>query len=204
MGSPGDEAMRQEEEKAHSVSDNPRFRHLLYRSYPKAVGGRHGEQPECRSWRNPAGRQRLLDPGDSSSAGSCPSVKDEPTVCRPRRSGSWPVEPDRPRRLPPLSSPSWRGTRITATAPVSLSRPSRRTPGVCYDMLGNVAEWCLDYYAAYDQAAVEDPRGPSTGRARVVRGGSWKNFRPALRPAARSSAPEAYQLGYIGFRVVLE
>jgi formylglycine-generating enzyme required for sulfatase activity len=46
--------------------------------------------------------------------------------------------------------------------------------------------------------------GPATGKARVVRGGSWRSFPPALRCAARTGAPESYQLPHVGLRVVRE
>lgn len=40
-----------------------------------------------------------------------------------------------------------------------------------YDMSGNVDEWCSDWYGNYTSAAVTDPKGASSGSARVTRGG---------------------------------
>lgn len=42
-----------------------------------------------------------------------------------------------------------------------------------YDMIGNVSEWCGDWYGTNsDTAVIEDPTGPSSGTHRVLRGGS--------------------------------
>ena len=42
-----------------------------------------------------------------------------------------------------------------------------------YDMSGNVAEWCSDWYDAYSIEPQTNPQGPSEGTQRVVRGGAW-------------------------------
>ena len=74
-----------------------------------------------------------------------------------------------------------------------------------HDMLGNVGEWISDVYGPYPRASEDaDPTGPATGSTRVVRGGSWRGFPPALRCAARVGTPESYQLPHVGLRVVQE
>ncbi|MGO9275071.1 MAG: formylglycine-generating enzyme family protein [Terriglobia bacterium] len=46
-----------------------------------------------------------------------------------------------------------------------------------YDMLGNVWQWTADRYDEdyYDRRDNRDPLGPSMGKERVLRGGSWDN-----------------------------
>lgn len=58
------------------------------------------------------------------------------------------------------------------------------------NMLGNVAEFCLDYYdpqvyAKYPKGVVKNPRGPRNGLEHVVRGGSFKNSAKDLRVGRR-------------------
>lgn len=89
-----------------------------------------------------------------------------------------------------------------ATHPVGEKEPNAWG---LFDMLGNVAEWTLDAYAPYPAVDEErDPAGPAEGNARVVRGGAWRSFPPALRCAARTGTPGNYQLPHVGLRVVQE
>ncbi len=58
-----------------------------------------------------------------------------------------------------------------------------------YDMHGNLAEWCLDYYAdKYPALSQTDPQGPPDGKYHVFRGGSWQSTEPQVRSARRDHA----------------
>ena len=74
-----------------------------------------------------------------------------------------------------------------------------------YDMHGNLAELCLDYYADYSGSeAVTDPKGPSTGTLRVQRGGDWEDIASECRSARRVGIDSNYHHQTFGFRVVVE
>jgi hypothetical protein len=75
-----------------------------------------------------------------------------------------------------------------------------------YDMHGNVWEWCSDRYSSnyYGHGDMIDPKGPSDGKAYIIRGGSWHDDPDKLRSAKRNSRRRGADKKYLGFRVVLE
>jgi hypothetical protein len=73
-------------------------------------------------------------------------------------------------------------------------------------MVGNVREWCLDWYSetAYQVDAGRFPAGPETGEKRVVRGGSYSDRDRFFRSSHRGYWPPETVVGNQGFRVVVD
>jgi sulfatase modifying factor 1 len=107
----------------------------------------------------------------------------------------------------------WQGdfpTRNTADDGWLTTAPARSFPPNGYGLyqpVGNVWEWCADWFAAdyYQQSPSDSPRGPAGGTARVIRGGSYlchDSYCNRYRNAARSSNTPDSSTGNTGFRTV--
>ncbi len=75
-----------------------------------------------------------------------------------------------------------------------------------FDVTGNVWEWCSDWFDPtwYRHSPIDDPKGPETGHAKVMRGGSYlchASYCRRSRVDARSSNTPDSSTGNIGFRV---
>jgi formylglycine-generating enzyme required for sulfatase activity len=81
--------------------------------------------------------------------------------------------------------------------PVGTKKPN--VSGI-YDMYGNAWEWVNDWHGPYDDGSQTDPRGPSQGEGRVLRGGAFFVSPRDLRSASRLWEQPTLRLRFVGFR----
>ena len=72
------------------------------------------------------------------------------------------------------------------------------------DMLGNVRQWTADWFGNYSQSKQTDPRGPSNGQRRTMRGGSWYKYAQNVRVSLRDAFPPDDRYFDSGFRCVAD
>ncbi|MDT8391212.1 MAG: SUMF1/EgtB/PvdO family nonheme iron enzyme [Lentisphaeria bacterium] len=99
-----------------------------------------------------------------------------------------------------LDGRAWYARNAKANQPV---RQLRANGAGLNDMLGNVWEFCYDYYGPYNADEVADPVAPPRGVLRVMRGGSHVNPAELCRPGYRSGVGWMDARPNVGFRIVL-
>ena len=106
---------------------------------------------------------------------------------------------------------TWDGSKIiyrvnigNKTHPVDRTYNTHASPYGAVDMAGNVWEWGNDRYGKdyYRNTPERNPKGPDTGKLRVLRGGSWRYGAPgSFRAANRGGLNLLFRLiVYAGFR----
>lgn len=106
-----------------------------------------------------------------------------------------------------VSSVNWRDTiiwcnaysEITGLTPVYYTDRGFTTP--LYDMSGNVWEFCWDWYNVTYPGTSTDYRGPGSGSARVLRGGSFGNGAYDCLVDLRNNINHYDEYFNIGFRL---
>jgi formylglycine-generating enzyme required for sulfatase activity len=73
-----------------------------------------------------------------------------------------------------------------------------------FDITGNVWEWTSDYYGAdyYSNSPLQNPKGPTSGRFKVIRGGSWHSGAMCVQTYYRNGLSPSWIDFAVGFRCV--
>jgi formylglycine-generating enzyme required for sulfatase activity len=79
----------------------------------------------------------------------------------------------------------------------------KANPWGLYDMHGNVAEYCQDWWYTYTAEARTDPTGPSNGTICAIRGGDIKGVASSIRSAERGGGLPSYRNYGWGVRLVM-
>jgi len=218
MGSPEDEHGRDRDETQHRVTLSHGWwmgRHLVTQSQWAAVMGAntshfrdrgHNLPAEWVSWDDCVGFCQEMGNLDGRPY-RLPSEAEWEYACR----GG-------------IGTPFWFGETIDRTrcnyessyaynggpthAPQNVTTPATKYPANPFglsDIHGNLQEYCADRHSGehsgYAARAISNPRGPSRGQYRIIRGGSWGAHPSRCRSAEREWIRRNDRSQFVGFRV---
>ena len=71
-----------------------------------------------------------------------------------------------------------------------------------YDLSGNVSEWVYDWHSPeyYLFSPSKNPKGPTSGQYRVIRGGNWRNGKNEVKITFRNATIPKLKSKTVGFR----
>ncbi len=201
----GSENAWEDESPAHRVCISKGFwlgRTEVTQGFWKAVMGanpsafRKGDDypVEGVSWRDCQQFIRNLN-ARSGSVFRLPSEAEWEYACRAGDAGERPVD---------LDAVAWYESNSGgSTHPVGVKRPNAFG---LYDMLGNVWEWCADWYDEkyYSKSPLNEPAGPASGSHRVDRGGGWGYGPDIVRPGRRDGSGPDYRTDLLGLRLAAD
>lgn len=82
--------------------------------------------------------------------------------------------------------------------------PGDRTPEGIYDMGGNIWQWCSSLEKAYPYKASDGREKLIAEGPRVLRGGSYQNYRPEIHCTQRRGVDPGARVEFIGFRLAMD
>ncbi len=219
MGSPENEDGRGRNEIPHSVTLTKNFymgKYEVTQEQWEAVMGNNpssfkgAKRPvECVSWNDAQEFIKKLNTQDAVKRSGMkfrlPTEAEWEYACRAGtttalNSGKNLTDETRGRNLSELGRYSYSRSKDNKHVNVGIYAPNAWG---LYDMHGNVWEWCEDWHGDYDNGAVTDPKGASSGSFRVLRGGGWSSDDGNCRSATRSGIDPTFRFNCIGFRLVL-
>lgn len=146
---------------------------------------------EQATWEDAQEFVRKLNAKEGTDKYRLPTEAEWEYACRAGNEGKWTFGNDESS----LGEYAWySGNSGGKTQPVGKKRPNAWG---LYDMHGNVYEWCQDLFGVYSSISPKvDPKGPSRGEERILRGGSWDEDWEKTRCAYRNKCRPLIDLTY--------
>ena len=208
MGSPEDEANRYIDENQRVVAITHSFEMMkwpvtndLY-NHVMNTNNKTGKYPKTNiDWDGVCDFCKKLSEADNNYFYRLPTEAEWEYACRAGTTGP---------HYDNLDDVAWcRDNSEGKIQPIGLKKPNAFG---LFDMLGNVWEWCSDYYneniqmnkiRVIDKNVISmNPTGPDLGSYRVIRGGSFNYGAGFVRAAIRDYDVPGDRLNYLGLRPV--